>query len=383
MKESLLKIWHFASSRRDAVASGLFFSFLRSAFSVTQLLAILWAVQVLTGDLSLKSGILRILTVTLICIAGNFLTSYFEQTGTMKAGFFMVADKRVSAGSLLRLLPLGYFTESSAGRITATLTTTLSGVETASVMVMVGIVSGLFSSLTLFIFMLFYDSRIGLLAGIGMVCYLLVVYWQMKLSRKNAPALQAAQTRLSESAITFLQGIKVTKAFSFRQGDRQLKQAIAGSRDANIRLTGQSMPSQFLAGLTIAVFESLILLSTLYLRFGLRDISLVKTVVLLLFSFMVYASLNQAGSMLSMIGLLGASIDEVEKLEQEKPMETRSPIQLPRDNRIELRDVGFSYGHRQVLQGISAVMEPKSFTAIVGPSGSGKTTLCQLIAGQM
>ena len=90
MKESLLKIWRFTKSRRDAFTAGLLFSFLRSAIGVTQLLAIIWAIQVLQGDLSLKSGLIRIVTVTVICILGSFFTSYLEQSGTMKAGFFMV-----------------------------------------------------------------------------------------------------------------------------------------------------------------------------------------------------------------------------------------------------------------------------------------------------
>ena len=379
MLESFQKIWKFSSKRHKNVLSGLLFSFLRSVFGVTQLLSILYAVQVLTQALPLRDGLIRIGILTAVCIAGNFVTSFFEQTSTMTTGFFMTGDKRVSVGNLLRQLPLGYFNANSAGQITATLTTTLAGVETAAVMVMVGIVSGLFSSLTLFVFMLFYDWRIGLLAGAGMIAYLLVVSWQMKLSRKNAPALQTAQRHLAESALTFLQGIKVTKAFSFARGNAQLREAIKTSRDENLRLTGVSMPSQFAASLTVAIFEGLILLLSLYFCFVTGDSSLVKTLVLILFSFMVYASLNQAGSMLSMIGLLDASLDEIEQIEQAQPLTQHSPAASPRSGEIRLQDVSFSYGDNEVLHGVTAAMPPRSFTAIVGPSGSGKTTLCQLI----
>lgn len=379
MKETFLKIWKFSEQRHKAVISALGFSFLRSLFGVTQLLAILYAIEVLTGTLPVSAGVTRIVILTVLCILGNFATSYFEQTATMTTGFFMVGDKRVSVGNFLRRVPLGFFSANSCGRITATLTTTLGGVESAAVMAMVGIVSGLFSSLAMFLFMLFYDWRIGLLSGAGMICYLLVVSWQMKISRKNAPALQEAQSKLSEAALTFLQGIKVTKAFSFRQGDRNLKEAIASSRDANIRLTGQSMPSQFAAGLTIALFESAILLTSLWFCFGLGDITLVKTVVLILFSFMVYASLNQAGSMLSMIGLLDSSLHEIEQIEKTETLRQESPAQSPSSEAIEIRDVSFSYGDNEVLHRVSASIAPHSFTAIVGPSGSGKTTLCQLI----
>ena len=379
MLESFKKIWKFSSKRHKNVLFGLLFSFLRSAFGVTQLLSILYAIQVLTQALPLRDGLIRIGILTAVCIAGNFATSFLEQTNTMTTGFFMTGDKRVSVGNLLRQLPLGYFNANSSGRITATLTTTLAGVETAAVMVMVGIVSGLFGSLTLFVFMLFYDWRIGLLAGAGMIAYLLVVSWQMKLSRKNAPALQTAQSHLAESALTFLQGVKVTKAFSFARGNEQLNEAIESSRDENLRLTGVSMPSQFAAGLTVALFEGLILLLSLYFCFVTGDSSLVKTIVLILFSFMVYASLNQAGSMLSMIGLLDASLDEIEQIEQARPLTRRTPAAAPRSGEIRLRDVSFSYGDNEVLHHVTAAMPPRSFTAIVGPSGSGKTTLCQLI----
>ena len=379
MKETFTKIWKFSQKRHKDVLTALGFSFLRSVFGVTQLLAILCAIQVLTGQLAAKTGILRILLLTVVCIAGNFITSYFEQTSTMTTGFFMTGDKRVAVGNILRRVPLGFFSTASTGKITATLTTTLSGVESAAVMVMVGIVSGLFSSFSLFVFMLFFDWRIGLLAGAGMVLYLCVVSWQMAISRKNAPALQAAQASLAENALTFLQGIRVTKAFCFDRGDEKLKRAIAGSRDANLRLTGVSMPSQFLASVTVAGFESAILLLSLYFCFITGENGPVKTIVLLIFSFMVYASLNQAGSMLSMIGLLDTSLDAVEKIEATPQLTRHDPAQTAQGSAICLRDVSFAYGDNEVLHHITADMPPRSFTAIVGPSGSGKTTLCQLI----
>ena len=379
MREAFQKIWQFSEKRHKAVCTSLLFSFLRSAFGITQILSIIRTVQVLTGQVPVKSGVIQVIALTVICILGNFLTSYFEQTNTMLTGYFMTADKRVNAGNLLRRLPLGFFSSSSVGRITATLTTTLSGVESASVMVMVGIVSGLFNSLALFLFMLFYDWKIAVLAGIGMIAYLLVVGWQMKVSRKNAPALQLAQTGLAEAALTFLQGVKVTKAFSAREGDRKLHDAVEESRRANLALTDVSMPSQFSAGICVAVFESAILLMTLYRFFTGGDLDLIKAVVLLIFSFMVYASLNQAGSMLSMIGLLDSSLDEMEQIEQAGQLTQREPAQESRSNEIEFHDVSFSYGKNEVLHHIDAVMKPNSVTAIVGPSGSGKTTLCQLI----
>lgn len=46
---------------------------------------------------------------------------------------------------------------------------------------------------------------------------------------------------------------------------------------------------------------------------------------------------------------------------------------------IELHDVKYTYGHRQVLHGISHVFQPGVFTAVMGQNGSGKTTLLRCI----
>ena len=379
MFESLKKIWQFSENRHEAVIKGLICSFFRSLFGICQILSIVITIRVLMGAMDTSTGIYSIVGLTVLCILGNFLTSYLEQTATMEAGFFMTADKRVSLADHLRTLPLGYFTEASAGKIPATLTTTLFAVESAAPMVMVSVISGLFNSLTLFVFMLFYDLPIGLLAGAGMAAYLLVVSWQMKISRKNAPALQKAQSELSEAVVTFLRGIKVTKAFSFQDGDQRLKKAIQGSCDGNIRLTSVSMPSQFAAGITVAVFESAILLLSLWFCFGTGSNDLCKTIVLLIFSFMVYGSLNQAGSILSMIGLMDASLDEAKNIEQAQALPVKNPPEKPVSGAIRFEDVSFSYGNREVLHKVSTTIQPETFTAVIGPSGSGKTTLCQLI----
>jgi phospholipid/cholesterol/gamma-HCH transport system ATP-binding protein len=50
---------------------------------------------------------------------------------------------------------------------------------------------------------------------------------------------------------------------------------------------------------------------------------------------------------------------------------------------IEIRDLHFSYGRRQVLKGISLQIPQGKVSAILGTSGSGKTTLLQLIGGSL
>ncbi len=50
---------------------------------------------------------------------------------------------------------------------------------------------------------------------------------------------------------------------------------------------------------------------------------------------------------------------------------------------VEIRDLHFSWGDRQVLSGVDLDIRQGKVTAIMGPSGSGKTTLLNLIGGQL
>ena len=379
MIKTIKSIWAFSEKRHDALLKSMGFSFLHSAVGVTQLLAVILTIRVLTGEMQAAAGAWMIAGLTLACVAGSFFAAYYEQTKAFEAGFMMTGDQRVKIADLLRRMPLGFFSEASSGRITALLTTTLSAVESGAILSLTTIISGLCNAVCLVICMLFYDKPSALIALAGMAVYMLVVSWQMKLSRRQAPALQKAQSALAENALTFLQGIKVTKAFSFKQGDRKLAEAIDGSCDANIDLTRKSMPSQYAASLTIAAFESIILLTALHALFIGQTITAAKAIVLMIFSFMAFASLNQAGSILSMIGLLDVGLSEVEKVKQEELLVCREPAEKPDENEIVLEDVSFAYGDNEVLHHVSTTIKEKELTAIIGPSGSGKTTMCRLI----
>jgi ATP-binding cassette subfamily B protein len=46
---------------------------------------------------------------------------------------------------------------------------------------------------------------------------------------------------------------------------------------------------------------------------------------------------------------------------------------------IELRDVGFRYGNRAILQGVTLHVRPGEMIGLVGPSGAGKSTLVNLV----
>ncbi len=53
------------------------------------------------------------------------------------------------------------------------------------------------------------------------------------------------------------------------------------------------------------------------------------------------------------------------------------------DNLIEIHDLDFARGHRQIFKGLNISIRRGEVTAIMGPSGTGKTTLLRLITRQL
>ena len=372
-------IWNFSSKRKKEYKNAVLLSFVEGLFLMAKMFAVIVAIYAVFGRYPILNAVIAILALTVLYIVGVFFSSYKGQLASISAGFGMVGDKRFEFGKILKNAYLGFFDNFSVGRINSILTTTLSEIETAAPSALIRVVGGILGTVSLLIGLFVYEWRVAIISLFGIAAYILVVNWQIRVSRKAAPKKSEAQSRLSTSALLFLQGIKVTKAFSFKDGDKRLKDGIQGSCKENIALSSGSIPSQIAAGVVLAIFETAIILLSVIGYSEMGFYSAEKCIVLIILSFMVFSSTNQAGSVLSMIGILDSALKEAETLTQIKQIEITSPEQHIKSDEVVFEDVSFSYGENEVLRHIDTVIKAGAFTAIIGPSGSGKTTMCQLI----
>ena len=69
----------------------------------------------------------------------------------------------------------------------------------------------------------------------------------------------------------------------------------------------------------------------------------------------------------------------IDRVGEDRPDPDLPDMQVTK-GRIELKDVGFSYGEEiSALKGISCTFEPGTMTALVGPSGAGKSTIFAML----
>ncbi|MDU5215012.1 MAG: ABC transporter ATP-binding protein [Finegoldia magna] len=378
MFEAIKSVWNFSKKRQGSLVKILILSFIEGIFVMLKMIAIILAVNAMFNSNLMDNYIYKVMILGIVCIIGIFGFGYFTQLGSVSVGFEMAKDKRLYFGSLFKKLYLGFFSKNSVGNINSTLTTSISTVEQVAPIILIHVIGGILSAISIVLGFAYYEWQVSVVIFAGILTYLFVVNYQMKISRSEAPKRQLAQTKLTESAIEFIQGISVIKAFGMGEKDERVKKDIDGSCVNNINLSEKSIPSSIGAGLTIQLFEIMII-SYAFFMWNSGEISPQKAINLLIMSFVIFQSVSQAGSILSMIGLLDSSLKDIRSMENAEEIKVLSPIQNIKSNEIEFKNVSFSYGKGEVLKGMSVALKPNTLTAIIGPSGSGKTTFCKLI----
>jgi ATP-binding cassette subfamily B protein len=127
--------------------------------------------------------------------------------------------------------------------------------------------------------------------------------------------------------------------------------------------------------------------SLLILAFAVWRIASGDIKVGVLFSFLTYigrfyARLDDLSRMFTTVQRAAASTHRIFEILDRQPSvpEPVKPVKPGRlQGRIELKEINFQYGSRQVIKGINLTIEPGEMIGLVGPSGAGKSTLVNLI----
>ena len=380
MYGTLKKIIAFAGSKEGLLKKSLLFAFLSGLFAALQFAALFIVVEALVSDNRDRRFIWISLGIMAVSLVGRIITTYFSTMEQTETGYCMVAEKRIHIGDRLRYIPMGYFNKNSIGNITAIVTTTLGDVENSAARVLVSVLGGFFNSVALVIVLLVFDWRIGLIAAIGVLLYLVAAELALRKSACLSGVRQHTQESLVESVLEYIQGMGIVKAFGMEKDSTQsIDSAIKASCRDNLKLTKASVPYDALKQVVVRVFSVLLPLASIYFWLN-GSLSLAYGVILVIASFMVFNDLENAGNMASLLQMLAASMDTANSIDDTPVMDEKGADVVPASSEIIFDNVDFSYADRKILDHVSFTIPAGTTTAIVGPSGSGKTTMCNLIA---
>ena len=369
------KIWDFSLKEKRNLQKSMVIGFLNAICNSLLVLALYVVLKAIVENQVSTRTAWTAFAIMVLSIIGKIITQYFSQLQRTHAGYFMVADKRISIGEKLKRVPMGYFNQNSLGQITAIETTILNDVETAVPVVLVTTLGGFLNSLVFALFILLFDWRMGLITLFGIVIFLFITSAMEKKSREGVPARQETQAVLVET----IQGMSVVKAFDLDHSlDKKVDRAIEESFRKNERLEKAMTPYVAMQQLVLNMFSVLLMFCAIAFYLD-GSMELTNSLIMVVCSFLVYEQLKVAGSCVANMRIAEHSIDKANKIDEVPTMEEGKRETSPASMEIRFSNVDFAYEKKKILNHVSFTIPEKKMTAIVGPSGSGKTTLCRLI----
>lgn len=380
MIEIFKKIWVFAGKEQKNIKKSVFLGFINAIFHMLQIGAIFLTIQALVQGNVGKEVIGYVLVLMVLSIAIKIVTSYFSQLQQTHAGYFMAANKRIYIGNKMKLIPMGFFNQSSLGNISGICTTVLADVETTAPMVMVLTLSGFITTLVFTIYILIFDWRMGLIAAAAVALFCMVTSSMEKKSRTTAPKRQQAKAELVENMLETIQGMSIVKSFNLTKVDnKKVDRAVENSRKTNLGMERLLTPYTILQQSVLRIFSVMMMIAAVSFYLN-GTMELTYSLMFIVVSFVIFEQIESAGHGISILRICGSSIEQANQMDNTPVMDEKGKALSPQKHDIVLKHVDFSYGQRQILKDVNAEIQDKTMTAIVGPSGSGKTTICNLIA---
>ena len=297
-----------------------------------------------------------------------------------EAGYGTAANKRIEMAEHLRYLPMGYFNENSLGYITSVTTNTMENLADTATRVVMLTTQGILTTLLIAVILFFYDWRIGAVLLCGIVLFFAVNSGMQKKSQSLSPKKVRSDTALVEQVLEYVQGIAEVKGFNLTgKMSKKLNEAIDKNTDVNIELELAFVPIMAVQNGIIKLTGIVMTLLSIYLYLQ-GSMELITCIGMTICSFMVFASLEQAGNYSALLRTVDVSVDKAQAVLDLPAMDIQGKEICPRHFDVELSRVEFSYDKKKIIDNISVKIPEKTTTAIVGPSGGGKTTLCHLIA---
>ena len=214
----------------------------------------------------------------------------------------------------------------------------------------------------------------------GLVLFLLpntLMRWQVG---KVSDDKYQADMDLVAVVLEYSQGIAEVKNYNLvNRSAKKLSKAIEGKSQLDTKMTLVTSPYIALQGMVTKLTGLFMGLFSIYFYLN-GSMELLVTIMMIVSGFMIYENLDGVGSFSSLLRIVDLSVDMVNQVLAIQPMDISGQDIEPKNSRIELRDVSFSYGNKKIIDQVSLTIPEKTTTALVGPSGSGKTTLCNLIA---
>ena len=316
MLSALKKILDFSGYEKKNVYHSIWVSFLFAIFHMLQISAVYFIVKAITEEDMSMTPAWTALILLVVSVVGRSITNYYSQLQQCHASYFMVANKRVEIGEMLKKIPMGFFNKNNIGEVVGISTTVLEDVENTAAMVMVNTLSGFINTIVFTIMILAFEWKVGLIVMIGCILYLLILSKMENKSRSVLPKRQVASAKLVDAILEQIGGMAVIKAFNLTgKGDEKVRSAIENTRKTNLDCEKLFTPYTILQNILLDLFSILIIGAGIFF-YHRGELSFLNTVMTIIISFLAFSQIKLAGSATTALRVVSGSIEQTGKLEE-------------------------------------------------------------------
>ena len=239
----------------------------------------------------------------------------------------------------------------------------------------------LIGPLILFFILSFLNFKIAIIMLLLIPLIPIAIMMVQKLAKKVVKTYWKSYTNLSEVFIDFLYGLTSLEVFNADEDYNDLLNAKAEDfRVKTMKLLMMQLNNITVLDLISYAGSALgIILSIYYYSKGQLSVFAAFSFILLSQEF--FLPLRRLGALfhVAMNGITAANslfeILEIESIEDFKDVLKDEEVDL------EVRNLNFSYGEKEILKDLNMKIKSNKITAIVGESGCGKSTLAKLVGG--
>lgn len=391
-KNNVAALLGYAGSHRNLTFLGLALSAVSMLFSMAPYICIWLAVRDLVAaapEWTRAQSIVRYGWLAFGFAVGGIILYFAGLMCTHLAAFRTASNIRKQGIAHMMRTPLGFFDSNASGLIRGRLDAAAADTETLLAHNLADIVGTVVLFLSMLVLMFVFDWRMG--AACLLAAVISVAAMASMMGGKNAGLMaeyQAAQDRMTKAGTEYVRGIPVVKIFqqtvySFKAFQQAIEEysSKAEHYQADVCCVPQSINLTFTEGAFVFLVPAALFLAPGALAGGDFVGFVTNFAFYAVFSAVISTSLARIMFAASGMMLAGTALGRIDQVMCAPTLESPRNPQMPRNNRVEFKDVSFTYDGARLpaLSHVSFTAEPGQTVALVGPSGGGKTTAASLI----
>ena len=374
-------IFQFAGEYKGSYIKSIVFAVIGVAFSLAPYALMGDMVKkLLSGEQDFNIYLREGLIMAIFWILRVFFHTLSTNT-SHKMTFKLIGNVRIALVDKLSRLPLGTVQGMPSGALKNIICERTDSMEPTLAHVVPEFTANLCAPIMLFIYILTIDWRIALLSLATLPVAVIAMVWMFKDSSIKFQKTQDTTKELNDTAVEYIGGIEVIKAFGKVQSSYQ-RFADAAQKNSNSFIDWMYdciVPFSLGMVITPATLLAVLPIGAIFTMHGSLSLpDFIMTVILscgLITPLITVMSYNDDVTKATSIFKEISNILELPELER-----PGTSVSLPENHGITLQNVHFGYGDKEILHGIDLNIPDGSVLALVGPSGSGKSTIARLIA---